>query len=216
MTIDQLKKQLCEAGRELVRKELVARTWGNFSVKIDDDYFLITPSGRSYENLLPEEIVTINIADLSYHGKTKPSSEKELHARIYLQERDVLAIVHTHQFWASAVSAARRSIPVTDKNEEKLLGIEVPCAPYALPTTSRLARSVQKTLVKFKTRAVLLANHGAVCMGKSMAEAVEVAVTLEEAARVYVLGEFRQLQGNPRGNEAEMIEYYLENRGRAR
>lgn len=200
MTKESLKENLCRAGRELVEKKLVARTWGNFSVRLSVDTFLITPSGRTYEGLKPDEIVEINTKNSSYTGSIKPSSEKEMHRKIYNSDASVNAIVHTHQFWASAVSASQKSISAP---------YNIPCAPYALPTTTALAKSVHKIFTESKSKVILLSNHGAICMGGSIKEAIALAEKLEEDARSFVLTQYRDISGHPDGTENEMIDYYL-------
>ena len=64
MDIMEAKLAVIEAGKKLVETGLIARTWGNVSCRISDTEFVITPSGRSYENLTPDEIVTVSIEDL--------------------------------------------------------------------------------------------------------------------------------------------------------
>ena len=74
MDIQAAKELVIKAGKEVVASGLIARTWGNISCRVSDTQFVITPSGRPYEGLTPEEIVLVNIADLSYDGDVKPSS----------------------------------------------------------------------------------------------------------------------------------------------
>ena len=76
MEIMQAKELVVRAGKQLVESGLIARTWGNVSCRVSDTQFVITPSGRAYETLTPEEIVLVNIADLSYDGDVKPSSPR--------------------------------------------------------------------------------------------------------------------------------------------
>lgn len=100
----QAKELVVRAGKQLVESGLIARTWGNVSCRVSDTQFVITPSGRAYETLTPEEIVLVNIADLSYDGDVKPSSEKGIHASAYQLRPEVNFVIHTHQVNASIVS----------------------------------------------------------------------------------------------------------------
>ena len=93
----QAKELVVRAGKQLVESGLIARTWGNVSCRVSDTQFVITPSGRAYETLTPEEIVLVNIADLSYDGDVKPSSEKGIHASAYQLRPEVNFVIHTHQ-----------------------------------------------------------------------------------------------------------------------
>lgn len=187
---------ILEAGRKLMELGLVARTWGNISARVSKDAFLITPSGRPYESLTAEDLVRVSVKDASWSGDVKPSSEKALHAGLYRLRPEVGAIVHTHQSNASAVSVLGEDFDLVAmtrehalRNYEKLvthrdvltLGTEIPCAPYAVSSTGRLARNVVKTAAQFPAaRSILMRNHGAVCMGVGMNEAFDIAEKLEE------------------------------------
>lgn len=76
MDILQAKKEVIAAGLRLVEKGLIARTWGNVSCRVDENSFVITPSGKPYEGLTPDDIVEVKIDTLSYEGNVKPSSER--------------------------------------------------------------------------------------------------------------------------------------------
>lgn len=189
---------LADTGRILLDRGLVARTWGNLSVRVADGFFLITPSGRNYEDLLPEDMALVNLSDLSWSGSLKPSSEKELHARIYRSRAGVGAVIHTHQPAASSLAAARRGFTPEE-------GEPIPCVPYALPTTSRLARLVEKAVEDSPSNAVLLSNHGAVCMDTNIGAALSASIALEETAEAQVLS----ISG---GTREEMLDAFIESR----
>ena len=74
--LEEAKKLVVAAGKKLVESGLIARTWGNVSARISDTQFVITPSGRAYETLTPEEVVVVNIEDCSYEGDIKPSRKR--------------------------------------------------------------------------------------------------------------------------------------------
>ena len=86
------------SARRLVDAGLTARTWGNLSARISDEQFVITPSGLGYDIMEPEDLVIVNISDLSYEGNRKPSSEKGIHADAYRLRPEVNFVIHTHQF----------------------------------------------------------------------------------------------------------------------
>lgn len=75
--VEEAKKLVVEAGKKLLETGLIARTWGNVSARISDTQFVITPSGRAYDTLTPDEVVVVNIDDCSHEGDIKPSSERE-------------------------------------------------------------------------------------------------------------------------------------------
>lgn len=183
-TVTLAKSTVVAAGLRLFREGLVARTWGNVSVRLDQNHFAVTPSGIPYERLNVNHIVTVSIQDLSYKGAVKPSSEKGLHAAIYRERPDIHAVIHTHQPVASAFSAARRDITEPTEEARRLIGPHVLTAAYALPGTKKLAKAGSLALKQCK--AALLANHGAVCIGKDMDEAFQVCLALEDLCRTMV------------------------------
>jgi len=183
-----LKQEIIEGGKRLLREGLVARTWGNISIRVDDTSMLITPSGRSYEELTLDDIVLVNYHTSKYEGTVKPSSEKELHCEIYRTRQEVKAVIHTHQMNASTVAAAQREVPTILDDMPGIIGPTVRVAEYALPSTKKITR---KTIQALKGRnAALMANHGAVCIGANLDEAFVVCQMLEKACRVFIESEF--------------------------
>lgn len=185
MDILNIKNQVIEAGKELSRSGLIARTWGNVSCKTDEAHFAITASGRNYMTLTPEEVVEVKIEDLSYEGDIKPSSEKKVHREIYRLKKDAGFVIHTHQSNASAVSAMGLSRIRLDK-EYPGIGNYVLCAGYGLPGTKKLCRNTAAAIKEYDGKAVIMSNHGAVCYGRDYDEAFEAAHVLEEACGKYL------------------------------
>lgn len=210
MTVKNGAQSLCDFGRKLLNTGLVARTWGNFSIRIDEETFMITPSGRTYEDLEPEDMATLKFSDLSYTGKYKPSSEKVLHQKIYLGHPHVMAIIHTHQTAASAVACSRKDLPVLNKENQLKLGTLVPCVDYALPTTKALAKAVEEKLKKDFYTALLLANHGAIAMGRDLEQAFSIALLLEQAADDYIVKCYQEKTGHTDETSKERIDYYVD------
>ena len=125
MDILEAKAEVVKAGLELVKSGLIARTWGNVSCRVDDEYFVITPSGRSYESLTPDDIVLVKIEDCSYESEIKPSSEKGIHAQAYKLRKDVNFVIHTHQKNASAVSFLGYDINMVPEESRAIIGTAV-------------------------------------------------------------------------------------------
>ncbi len=171
-TEDEARKLVAEAGIKLVEKKLIARTWGNISARIGDDTFVITPSGRSYDTLGPEDMVVVHVSDLTYQGDVVPSGEKGVHAAAYALRPDVDFIVHTHQFYASVIAAECRTTWVA------------PCAAYALPGSDKLIKNVEDAIRQHPDdRAFLMARHGTLLLGKNSEEAFALAEKLEEDSK---------------------------------
>jgi L-fuculose-phosphate aldolase len=186
--IEALREQIIEGGQRLLREGLVARTWGNISIRVNDTDMLITPGGRSYEELTRDEIVLVNYHTSKYEGRVKPSSEKELHCEIYRTRKEVNSVIHTHQMNASTVAATHRTVPTILDEMIQIIGPTVRVAEYALPSTKKITR---KTLQALKDRnAALMANHGAVCVGGNLDEAFVVCQVLEKACKAFIEAAF--------------------------
>ena len=172
---NEARNLVIEAGLRLLENKLIARTWGNISARISKDEFIITPSGRAYDRLTPADLVKVKVADCSYSGNVKPSSEKGVHAAAYAQRNHVGFIIHTHQYYASAVAAECRSIRTA------------PCAAYALPGTTKLKKFVAESVKNNPyENAFLMARHGTLILGSDMDEAFARAEALEEKCRSLV------------------------------
>jgi len=183
-----LKKEIIEGGKRLLKEGLVARTWGNISIRVDDSWMLITPSGRPYETLSEEDIVLVNYHTSEYEGPVRPSSEKGVHCEIYRTRKEVHAVIHTHQVNASTVAAARREVPPVLDDMAQIIGPTVRVADYALPSTRKITKNTVKALRGRK--AALMANHGAVCVGGDLEEAFVVCQVLEKACKAFIEAEF--------------------------
>jgi len=186
--IEGIRQEIIEGGLRLVKEGLVARTWGNISIRVNESHMLITPSGRTYEDLTPEDIVLVNYHTSKHEGAIKPSSEKELHCEIYRTRKKINAVVHTHQMNASTVAAAHREVPPILDDMAQIIGPSVRVADYALPSTKKITK---KTVSALKGRnAALMANHGAVCVGRDLEEAFVVCQVLEKACKAFIEAEF--------------------------
>jgi len=188
MTIEEAKEKVCNAGKQLLKEGLVARTWGNVSIKVSDTQMVITPSGRKYEELTPNDMVLVDIYTLKYKGKLKPSSELKLHCEVYKTRPHIESVIHTHQMYASIVAAARKNVQILDAEHQKILGASViKAAPYALPNTKKITVDTAKAIEK--SNAALMSNHGVVCIGKDIEDVFVVARTLENACALFIENE---------------------------
>lgn len=182
--LEEAKKLVVAAGKKLVESGLIARTWGNVSARISDTQFVITPSGRAYETLTPEEVVVVNIEDCSYEGDIKPSSEKGVHAAAYRHHPTVDFVIHTHQKAATIVSITGMEIRNVYKEFQPVLGSKVPCADYAMSTTNSLRKKVETCIMMNPgCRAIMLMHHGTLCMGDTYEQAFEIADALEKCCQ---------------------------------
>jgi len=168
----EARELVIKAGHELIDRKLIARTWGNISARISDTEFVITPSGRAYDGLKPNDLVKVRISDLSYDGDVKPSSEKGIHADAYALRPETEFIIHTHQLYATAISVEGKDTDFA------------PCAGYGLPGTKTLRNQVTKTLKKYPSSdAILMQRHGVLCLGMTYESAFERADLLEQQSK---------------------------------
>lgn len=207
MDITMAKTLVINAGRELVASGLIARTWGNVSCRVDASTFAVTPSGRSYETLEPDDIVLCRVEDASYEGDIKPSSERRIHALVYQTYPEINFVIHTHQPMASILSASgRRSIPITG---DPVFDNQIPIADYGLPGTKKLRKGIAKAFTLSRSQAVIMAHHGALCFGRSYEETFLVAKKLEESCAEYIQKNYQKAANEVVYREQKYYDYYI-------
>lgn len=210
MEILEAKNLVIAAGKKLVETGLIARTWGNVSCRVSDTQFVITPSGRAYETLTPDEIVLVNIADCSYEGNIKPSSEKGIHASVYAMRPEMNFVIHTHQTYASVVGALGYDINSMTPEAAEIIGAGVTIAAYGLPGTGKLKNGVRDALRRSDSKAVIMAHHGALCTGVDYDDAFEVAAELEKLCEGFIKDRFYTVTGNIADTYADIAKYYAD------
>lgn len=208
MDIITAKETVIAAGKKLVEYGLIVRTWGNISCRISDTQFVITPSGKPYETLTPDDIVTVNISDLSYDGDIKPSSEKGIHAQCYALRPEVNFVIHTHQMNASIVSALGQDITGIDGRSRDIIGKDLVMGGYGLPGTKTLREGVISALKRTDSKAVIMAHHGALCLGKDFDEAFAVANEVELVCAKFVLRKYKDVTGKA-ADSLEAVAKYI-------
>lgn len=208
MEILPAKELVIRAGKELTEEGLIVRTWGNISCRTDGNAsFAITPSGRPYEALTPEQIVLCKTEDASYEGDIKPSSEKGIHALVYRLHPEANFVIHTHQLLASVIGAAGiPDMPVPEGYD--LLGSSVPVASYGLPGTKKLREGVEKAMHGSNSHAVIMAHHGALCYGQSYEEAFSAAKQLEKACGDLIALNYKKKSGRNDFSKEDLYFYY--------
>ncbi len=205
----EAKDIVIQAGKKLIDKGLIARTWGNVSCRISAEQFAITPSGRPYEMLTPEEIVIVNIEDCSYEGDVEPSSEKGVHAEAYRKRSDVNFVIHTHQPYASAVSPLGTDLDVSDSAVADLVGNKVMSIPYGLPGSKKLRNNVSEVIALSNGKAYLMVSHGALCLGGDCNEAFKVVACLEQICADFINKCYLEVSGRETFNPKELRDYFV-------
>jgi len=182
------KRTVLEAAQQMAQKGFVVGTSGNVSMRLGEpgggQWLAITPSGRYYDSLKVDDIVVVDFEGKRVEGELATSIETMLHVGIYRARKKVNAIIHTHPVFGSVVSVAGLEIPAILDDQAAYIGGEIKLAEYALPGSPELVENVVSALGP--RNAVLLANHGAVSVGRNMREAFTVCELSEKTARVYI------------------------------
>ena len=175
---------MIKTGILILERGLVQGTGGNISRRTEKG-ILITPSGMDYRTLTCEDIVLLAPDGKVLEGTRVPSIERSLHLRIYRSRADINAVIHTHSVYATAIAAARQPLcPITD-NQVAVFGGTVPVADYAPIGTEELAENTSRALAD--GAGVLLSNHGALCVGRELSEALMRCEMLEVFSKIYIL-----------------------------
>lgn len=175
-----LRNQLIEYGKDLVRKDLSYGSWGNLSVKLNDDEMLITPSSMDYFEIKIEDIVKVNINTLEYGDQRVPSSEAPMHAMIYRRFSDASSVIHTHSNAISVFAACEAGFAIEEQSLKELIG-DIRLTRYEEAGSNALAAAVCDTL--YNTHACIIPHHGAVFYGPSLDVVFAIAEAVEMRAR---------------------------------
>ncbi len=189
----ELKKQVIEYAQKLNSTNLSPLRSGNVSLRVTNDDvegFLLTPSGKRYETLLPQDIVFLSLKEKYdnlklFNSSLNPSSEWRFHQDIYLNKPKAKAIVHAHSPHATAVSTHGKSIPAFHYMVALAGGDDIKCAEYATFGTTELSKNIIEALDKRK--ACLMSNHGQITFGVNLKQAFELAEEVENICHQYII-----------------------------
>ncbi len=194
--LEEMKERVCDGNIALAEHDLVIFTWGNLSeIDFDKRVVGIKPSGVSFQELEPKDIVLLDLEGRVLEGSKRSSSDTPTHLEIYRNFPEVKAIVHTHSTHATAFAQAMKeiecfgtthadhfygSVPVTRK-----LKAEEIVNDYEANTGKVIVECLkEKGIDPLEVPACLVANHGPFVFGESAEKAVENAVVLEQVARM--------------------------------
>lgn len=185
MLMENIRKELIEYGKRLVDTDLTSGTGGNLSYyNRKEDYMAITPSGIDFDKIKPEDIVIMNIDGTIVEGERMPSSEWEMHKKIYEVREDINAVIHAHTVYASVLASLHEELPATHYMIA-VAGPTVRVAEYATFGSPELAENAAKGMED--RNAVLLANHGIIGGSSNLRSAFNVIEEVEYSAKIYVL-----------------------------
>ena len=179
-----IKIEMCEIGKRVYNRGMVAANDCNFSVKLSENEFLCTPTGVSKGFMTPEYICKVDAEGnvIEANEGFKPSSEIKMHMRVYKEREDVKAVVHAHPMYATTFAVC--GLPLTEPiMPEAVLSLgTVPLAKYGTPSTMEIPDAVSEYLPYYD--AVLLENHGALSYADSLMGAYHKMESLEFYARL--------------------------------
>lgn len=179
---DALRPAFIETAARMVDSQLSPGKSGNFSLRTPSG-MLITPTGIAWHELVATDVVDVGADGAVCPGQRLPSSEWQLHRAIYLARPDVHAIVHAHSLHATALACLHRSMPAFHYMVAEFGGDRVECSAYATYGSEALAGLAVKALGS--RHACLMANHGAVTVGRNLPQAFDRALSLEALAAQY-------------------------------
>lgn len=200
------REALVDYGKKLSLAGLCPGTSGNLSVYDPDSGLMaITPSGLNYFETRPEDIVITDLSGNIADGGRRPSSELNLHAAFYRAKPEARSVVHTHSVFCTTLGILGEPIRAVHFMIGAANSREIPLAPYVTFGTQALA----EVAVRFcgGSKAVLLANHGLVTYGGSLADAFELAVTLEYVAQLQYRA---RCAGSPNVLDDEQVDAAIE------
>ncbi len=192
--LEELKKKVCQANLDLVKHGLVLFTWGNVSaIDRESGLVVIKPSGVSYDNMKPEDMVVVDLDGKVVEGELNPSSDTPTHVVLYKAFPNIGGVVHTHSTYATAWAQAGENIPNIGTTHADYFHEDIPCTrnmkkaevfgEYEKETGNVIVETF-KEINPDDTPAVLVKNHGPFAWGKDADNAVHNAVVLEEVAKM--------------------------------
>ena len=186
--IARIRAEVAALHGELVRYGLVVWTGGNVSGRVPGtDYFVIKPSGVSYDDLAADNMILCDLDGDVVPGtpgsERSPSSDTAAHAYVYRHMPEVGGVVHTHSTYATAWAARGEPIPCVLTMAADEFGGDVPVGPFALIGDDSIGRGIVETLRGSRSPAVLMRNHGPFTIGPTARAAVKAAVMVEDVAR---------------------------------
>jgi ribulose-5-phosphate 4-epimerase/fuculose-1-phosphate aldolase len=180
----KLREKVLEIGKLLPVYDLVWMAGGTACARDPETGFVVvTPSGIPWKDLSPEDLVVVNMEEKVLQGRYRPSVATTLWIEIYRKRPDINGIIHTHSPYATAFSVVHKSLPVITETQANWFGGPVPVTRY-LAIEDEEFISLPTALLG-EGYAVLLGNHGPITVGETLEHALERAVTLEEAAKMY-------------------------------
>ncbi len=185
MKHSSIEVAMIDVGNRLWKREYISGTSGNFSTRLDDTQILATPTGLAKGRLTREDLVVTDLEGTVLSGQLRPSTELKIHLTTYRLRPDVGAIVHAHPKTVVAYSLAGVKLMSTVLPETVAVLGEISLVPYETPGTAALASKMENSLANHN--AIVMERHGAITLGRDLAEAYNRMEILEHTAQTLYL-----------------------------
>jgi L-ribulose-5-phosphate 4-epimerase len=184
LRLRKLREEVVDILRRLEAEGLVTGTSGNVSARDPSTGLVaVSPTSIPYDRMRPEDVSIVDPEGGLLEG-APPSVELPMHLAIQSGRPEAAAVVHTHSPYATALGLVLDKIPIVLAEQAAAVGGPIPVVAYA-PTGERAMG--EAVLAAGDAWAVIIRNHGPVCLGRSLPEAVRCALAVEETAQVYAL-----------------------------
>jgi len=181
-SLHAMHETVLAAAKELDDRGLVEGSSGNLSARVDERHVCMTPSSIPYDEMVLDDLVVVDVDGNVVDGHRGPTSEKALHLACYRRYPEVGAVIHSHAVHATMFAVARQPIPAAIEEVAVYIGGDVPVCEYTMTGTDELGEVVAEQLAE--RAAVLVANHGMVTVGPTMAKAMHAATLVERTAQI--------------------------------
>jgi len=182
MTETAIKQALLAVAKEMITCGLVEGTAGNVSARLPNGNVVLTPSSIDYMTMTLDDLVVTDIDGKVLEGARTPTSEKSLHLACLKKHQDIGAVMHCHAMFATMFAIVRQPIPCVIEEFDVYVGGDVPVADYQMTGSDALAEEVSNRVAD--RGAVLMANHGLLCVGKNPTDVLKVAKLVERTAKI--------------------------------
>ncbi len=223
MPLKKLRKEVFKANLLLVEYGLVTLTWGNASgIDRERGLVVIKPSGVSYAEMRPEDLVVVDLKGKTVDGKLRPSSDMPTHIELYNAWPEIGGVVHTHSTFATSFAQATRGIPCYGTTHADFCPGEIPCVraltkqeveeAYEANTGVAIVEHYRDNGLKpVEYPGALLSHHGPFTWGKNSLAAADNALVLENLANMTRLT--RELNPNPEMPDYIIMKHYNRKHG---
>ena len=198
-----IREEICEIGRRMYGRRMVAANDGNISVRLSDGTIVCTPTGVSKGFMKPEQLCKTDISGnvLEAAAGFGPSSEVKMHLRVYQKRPDIFAVVHAHPIFATSFAVMGRALEIPIMPEVIVNFGKVPLVAYGTPSTAEIPDAVEPFLKDYQ--AILLEHHGALTWAGDLLSAYMKMESVEFYAELL----YRTTQlGGPRELTREQLE----------